>query len=157
MTAHQPLEAPCSLYCGVCRIYQATRDKDLKTLGRLARFYSRRMPELGELEAQDLLCDGCLSQRKSVTCQICAIRECVLERNIAGCHQCSDFPCHHIDQFPVDTGRLVILRAVPFRREEGTAAWIAGELIRYTCPHCQNKLYRGVRLCSFCRNEVSLD
>lgn len=157
MHPRQPLEAPCSLYCGVCRLYQATRTGDIQTLGRLARIYSGQAPELGELKGTDLLCDGCLSQRRSVTCLTCQIRRCANERGLAGCHECADFPCDYIEGFPVEAGRRVMLRAVPFRQREGTAAWIGHEVKRYRCPVCKRKLYRGVRLCPGCRLEVDLD
>jgi hypothetical protein len=51
----------------------------------------------------------------------------------------------------------VMLRAVPFRRREGTAAWIGHEVKRYRCPVCRHKLYRGARKCPGCRLEVDLD
>lgn len=153
----QPLEPPCSLYCGVCRLYQATQAGDTKTLARLARVYARMAPELGSLEGSDLLCDGCLSQRRSVTCQSCGIRQCADNRGFTGCHECRDFPCDHIHNFPIETGRRVMLRAIPYRRQEGTAAWIGHEVKRYRCPVCRRKLYRGVRLCPGCRLEVDLD
>jgi hypothetical protein len=157
MTTNYMLEAPCSLYCGVCRMYQATQADDMAILQRLARFYARVAPELGVLQAEDLLCDGCLSDRNAVTCRVCFIRQCALERELTGCHECSDFPCSHIDQFPVEVGRKVIQRAVPFRRKHGSSAWVASETGRYQCPNCLAQLYRGVRNCPACRQEVNLD
>lgn len=157
MSPTSVLESPCSLYCGVCRMYQATQSGDITTLGRLARLYSRLAPALGEIQAEDLLCDGCLSTRRAITCRLCAIRQCTQDRQLAGCHACPDFPCSQIDQFPNDVGRRVIMRSVPDRRTSGTASWVANEIERYRCPTCQHELFRGVRMCSNCRNEVDLD
>lgn len=157
MPPRDEFAAPCGLYCGVCRLQQATRDDDLATLGRLARVYGRRLPELTPLTAEDLLCDGCLSERRSKLCRQCAVRECVLDRGHAGCHECSRFPCQLVDDFPIAVGRQVILRAVPFRREHGTREWMVAEEERYRCPECGAGLFRGATRCASCSTEVSLD
>ena len=157
MALHNEFAALCGLYCGVCRQQQATREDDRKTLGRLAKIYARRLPELAPLAAEDLLCDGCLSERRSKFCRRCAIRECVLERGYVGCHECEQFPCELVDEFPVPVGRQVILRAVPYRRAHGTSRWMQAEDERYRCPGCGHGLFRGARHCGGCGVEVSVD
>ncbi len=157
MAPRDEFAALCCLYCGVCRLQQATREDDLTTLGRLARIYARWLPELAPLTAEDLLCDGCLSERRSKFCRQCAIRECVLDRRHAGCHECADFPCEMIDRFPIPVGRQVILRAVPFRQVHGTRAWMMAEEERYRCPDCGTALFRGATRCSGCGTELNLD
>jgi hypothetical protein len=116
MDIHPEHLAPCGLYCGVCRIQHATQENDRTILQRLARVYGRRVPEIAAATADELLCDGCPATRRSVFCRECAIRECVQRKSLEGCHECSEFPCALIDEFPLPVGRKVILRAVPYRR-----------------------------------------
>jgi hypothetical protein len=115
------------------------------------------LPELAPLAAADLLCDGCLSARRSGLCRHCSIRECALGRGLEGCHECERFPCTMIDEFPVPVGRQVILRAVPYRRAHRTGAWMLAEEERYRCPECGHSLFRGAARCSGCGFEVSVD
>ena len=157
MNTKKDLLAPCGLYCGVCRIYAATQNNDLAYLRRLARIYARRFPTLDAATAEDLLCDGCLSARRSVTCRECSIRGCTQQKELQGCHQCSDFPCTFIDAFPMEVGKQVILRAVPYRRTHTTEGWVLAEEKRYVCPLCGEKLFRGAKECPHCRSPVDAD
>ena len=84
------LLAPCGLYCGVCGVYYATRDDNEKFLQKLLNVYQSGIPQLDELTTEDLKCNGCLSDRVSVFCRVCAIKSCTEERGYAGCHECGD-------------------------------------------------------------------
>jgi hypothetical protein len=151
------LLAPCGLYCGVCRIHQATQADERAYLQRLAKVYLRRFPEIVPADADDLLCDGCLSSRRSVFCRECSIRDCALQKGYQGCHECRDFPCSHIDEFPLPAGKKVILRAIPYWRDHGTEQWILSEEQRYRCPECGQGLFRGARQCPYCKSAVDVD
>jgi hypothetical protein len=158
MTEIQPEHlAPCGLYCGVCRIHQATQENDLAYLERLAKVYARRFPEIASVPAGELLCDGCLSPRRFPTCQECAIRECCQQKGYEGCHECLDFPCGRVHEFPMPVGRRVIMRAVHYRRAHGTEQWVLAEEKRYQCPGCGQKLFRGARQCRHCGAAVDVD
>jgi hypothetical protein len=157
MSISLELVAPCGLYCGVCRIHYATQENDRTFLQRLARIYARRVPQMALATADDLLCDGCLATRKSVLCRECAIRACTQRKGFQGCHECSEFPCSLIDEFPVPEGKKVILRAVPYWREHGTEQWVWAEEQRYRCPDCGERLFRGTRQCHHCKSPVDVD
>jgi hypothetical protein len=157
-TAINPeLVAPCGLYCGACRMQQATQEGDRSLLERLVKVFARRLPEMASTTADDLLCDGCLSTRRSVFCRECSIRECTQEKGLEGCHECPDFPCLFIEEFPLPVGKKVILRAVPYWRTHGTEQWIVSEEERYTCPECGERLFRGAQQCPHCRSTVDVD
>lgn len=149
--------SPCGLYCGVCSIYLASRENDLKTLERLAKLYSRYMPGMEGIVGKDLLCEGCCSSRISAYCRVCSIRECAQAKNYLGCHECGDFPCMYIIEFPIPTGKRIILRAIPYWQEHGTEEFIRAETARYICPKCGQSLYRGVTRCSGCKSPVEFD
>ena len=59
--------------------------------------------------------------------------------------------------FELQVGRKVILRAVPFRRENGTEKWVQEEEKRYTCTRCGNQLFRGAKRCNQCREPADVD
>jgi hypothetical protein len=149
MAVNKALAAPCGLYCGVCGIYVATRDNNEKFKEKLAPVYGAK-PE-------DLVCDGCLSQRVWAYCQACPIKSCCRDKKIEGCHQCNEFPCRFIDDFPVPVGKKVILRSIPRWRELSTEQWMQEEEKRYTCPKCGAAAFRGARRCRNCKEQFDLD
>jgi hypothetical protein len=163
MTIKPDLIPPCGLYCGVCAIRIAHRENNRKFKERLANVYKGKVTGKGALagcealSADDIRCEGCLSDDRFVHCQRCEIRSCCLEKGIEGCHQCDAFPCEHIDHFPMTVGKKVILRAVPYRRKVGTERWVSAEEARYVCPGCGNRLFRGAMRCNRCKTVVDLD
>ena len=149
--------APCGLYCGVCGILYATRENNLKFKEILAGFYSDKLPEGENLSAEDIHCKGCLSCEPFYFCKECAIKDCVTKKGFKGCHECTDFPCTLIEEFPIPLGKKVILRAIPYWREVGTEKWVTDEEARYICPECGHKLFRGAKRCNKCKTPVDLD
>ncbi|MFX0039159.1 MAG: DUF3795 domain-containing protein [Candidatus Hodarchaeota archaeon] len=149
------LLAPCGLYCGVCAIYIADRDNNLKFKEKLVDVYKPFTKTV-----DDLRCKGCLSVNPENIfgyCQTCQIRDCVMSKEINGCYQCNDFPCKFIDRFPIAVGKKVILRAIPRWKEIGTEKWVEEEERRYHCPNCGNSLFRGAKRCNKCGNTVGVD
>ena len=163
MTINPDFIAPCGLYCGVCAIYKAHRDNNQKFKERLAALYKGEVSGKGTLPGSETLspekirCNGCLSDDLFMHCKQCDIRACTKERGYAGCHQCDEFPCRHIDNFPMTVGKKVILRAIPYWRKVGTEKWIADEEARYICPECGNSVFRGVVVCNRCKAKLDLD
>lgn len=155
--------APCGLYCGVCAIYMADRDNNQKFKERLAALYRGEvsgkgtLPGSENLTADQIRCKGCMSSELFMHCRQCEIRSCAKAKGYEGCHECSDFPCVHIEKFPMTVGKKVILRAIPYWREVGTEKWIADEEARYICPECGNKLFRGAGACNRCKTKLDLD
>ncbi len=141
--------SPCGLYCGVCAILMAHRDGNQKLKERLAAFYG--------VSPEEIRCQGCLSSELFAYCTTCPIRSCTSQKGYEGCHQCVEFPCHHIENFPVSVGKKVILRAVPYRREVGTEKWVHDEEARYVCPECGHKVFRGAPKCNQCKVRLDLD
>lgn len=152
------LLSPCGLYCGTCAIYYATRDDTPKFKERLVHVYEGKIPGAENLSADDIHCHGCLSDDQFLACRDgCPIKICVQSKGYTGCHQCDDFPCQFIDNFPLPVGKKAILRAVPYRKEWGTERWVVEEEARYHCPQCGHKLFRGAKRCNRCSILVDLD
>ena len=163
MAVNPEFVAPCGLYCGVCAIYIAHRDGNRKFKERLVSLYKGEIPGKGklagaeDLAVEDIRCNGCLSDKPFKFCWECKIRDCTRKRGYSGCHQCDEFPCRYIEEFPMTVGKKVILRAIPYWREVGTEKWIRDEEARYICPECGNKVFRGVVRCNRCKAELNLD
>ena len=163
MKVNPALVAPCGLYCGVCAVYMADRDNNLKFKERLVDVYKGNILGKGKLadsenlSVEDIKCSGCLSDDIFMYCERCEIKNCTREKGYTGCHQCDEFPCKHIENFPMTVGKKVILRAVPYWREVGTGKFIEDEEARYLCPECGNRLFRGAVKCNKCKAELDLD
>lgn len=143
------LLAPCGLYCGVCAVLIAHREDNRKFKELLSSVYG--------CTADEIACEGCLSDRRFVFCRQCKVRSCVQDKGYEGCRQCGEFPCDNINNFPIDVGKKVILRAIPEWRELGTEKWVESEERRYLCPHCGNSLFRGAKRCRNCKEAVDPD
>jgi hypothetical protein len=146
MEIKKELLAPCGLYCGVCAIMIAHRDNNQKFKERLAPLYG--------VSPEEIRCRGCLSGEVFSYCTTCPIKSCTRQKGYEGCHECREFPCAHIHNFPVPVGRKVILRAIPQRREIGTKKWVEAEEKRYRCPNCGSRLFRGAKSCRHCHEAV---
>jgi hypothetical protein len=157
MATNPDYVAPCGLYCGVCAVLLADKGNNEKLKQGLAGLYKGKLPNSEGLAAADIHCDGCLSKKPFFHCRQCGIRDCTQEKGYAGCHECADFPCRLIQEFPMAVGRKVIFRAIPHWKEVGTEKWIQDEEARYLCPQCGNKLFRGARNCNRCKTAVDLD
>ncbi|TFF99861.1 MAG: DUF3795 domain-containing protein [Promethearchaeota archaeon] len=147
------LLAPCGLYCGVCAIYIAHRDNNIKFKKALLPVYKAFAKSI-----DDIACTGCLSDGTVFpVCEHCPIKDCVKEKGIDGCHQCDEWPCKYIENFPLAVGRKVIYRTIPTWRELGDEEFVKQEEERYHCPECGNPLFRGAKRCNKCKTPIDLD
>ncbi|HYA43805.1 MAG TPA: DUF3795 domain-containing protein [Syntrophobacteraceae bacterium] len=155
--------SPCGLYCGVCAIYIADRDDNRKFKELLVTLFKGEFPGKGKLpnsenlSVEDIRCRGCLSNEPFMYCRQCEIKACTKAKGYSGCHECREFPCRYIEDFPMTIGKKVILRAVPYWREVGTEKWVQDEEARYICPECGNKVFRGAARCNECKASLDLD
>lgn len=163
MKVNPALLGPCGLYCGVCAVYIAHRDNNDKFKERLLKLYKGEIPGKGRLPGsenlsiEDIRCSGCLSDDVFMYCKSCEIKSCTREKGYTGCHQCDEFPCQYVEDFPMVIGKKVILRTVPYWREVGTEKFVEDEEARYICPECGNKTFRGVVRCNRCKSDLDLD
>jgi hypothetical protein len=156
---NKDLMAPCGLYCGACAIYSATRDGNEKLKAVLSKLYGTK-PEETE-------CRGCMQADPPKMlysfCKECGMRECIKSKGHYSCHQCNDWPCSMVENFPFATGARVIKRTIPIWRakvadlgqEGGSIEWARSECERYHCPSCGKPLFRGAQQCRNCKRSVA--
>jgi hypothetical protein len=84
--------AVCGLACTDCPAFIATQNDDDAKRRKVAESWSS---EKFTLTAEDINCDGCLTKggRLVAFCNDCEIRACGLERELANCAYCGDYPC----------------------------------------------------------------
>ena len=156
---NRDLMAPCGLYCGACGVYIATRDGNEKFKAIMANLYGTK-PEETE-------CLGCMQpdppKKRYAWCDVCTIRDCVKSKGYYSCHQCREWPCNLIQNFPLATGLQVMKRAIPIWRakvaacgdQEGSVEWTRAECERYHCPSCGGPLFRGAQRCRVCKRQMA--
>lgn len=156
---NRDLMAPCGLYCGTCGVYIATRDGNDKFRSVMANLYGTKPEETA--------CLGCMQPDSAQTiylaCSICTIRNCVRTKGYYSCHQCHDWPCRMISEFPFATGVRVMKRTIPIWRakvaehgdRKGSVEWARAECQRYHCFSCGKPLFRGAQRCRACQKHVA--
>ncbi len=156
---NRDLMAPCGLYCGACGIYIATRDGNEKFRSIMGNLYGTK-PEETE-------CLGCMQadppKKRYGYCNACSIRDCVKVKGYYSCHQCREWPCGLINNFPLATGARVMRRAIPQWRacvaahgdDKGSVEWASAECERYHCSACGQPLFRGAQRCRACKKPVA--
>jgi hypothetical protein len=149
MDGADKLAAPCSMYCGVCGLYRAYKTNDQKLKEKLGNLYG--------IEPKDIICEGCLSNVLIGFCSACAIRNCAIEKNLAGCFECGDFPCDHVENFPFEPTKNFMKSGAKKRRDVGTEKWIEWEMARFTCKECGSVAIRGARRCPDCKAELEVE
>jgi len=140
---------PCGMYCSVCSIRAADKNNDQKLKGQLAFFFGT--------SPENIACEGCMSGKCFENMvKTCSIRACAQKKGLTGCHQCGDFPCDNIKNFPMEPARNKILEAIPKWKELGTERYVAEVEKRYTCPKCGTLLHRYATECSNCQSPFSV-
>lgn len=89
----------CGLKCGECPAYLATiHDSDeerMKTAETWSKMYGH------EIKSEDINCTGCLSPGgiHLAHCSECEMRLCGLEKKVANCGRCGEYPCDKLSKF----------------------------------------------------------
>ena len=139
--------SPCGMYCSVCSIRAADRDKDQELKEKLAPIFGTK-PE-------QIACEGCQSEETFQFAKACGIRACAGEKRLESCHQCKDFPCDHFKTFPFEIAKQQMLAAIPRWKELGTEKWVMETEKRFTCSYCGSLLHRYATVCNRCRKPTN--
>ena len=144
----------CGLYCGSCPSYLAFRKNDAARIEKMSR-------EKG-CSADELRCDGCLSNRVSVHCRDCrhGFRRCAAEKQVTWCFECPDFPCERLEKFVdvhivdgISHHEHIIAENADLKLR-GVEAWVKKQEKAARCPGCGETLYWCDRECPSCHTTV---
>jgi hypothetical protein len=138
--------SPCGMYCSVCSVRAADKNNDQKLKQWLAPFFGT--------SPENIACEGCMSDKTFQFATACPIRACAQKKSLQGCHQCDDFPCNIIGNFPIEAARNNILKSIPRWKELGTERWVSEVEKRYTCSKCGTLLHRYADKCSNCQSPI---
>ena len=84
----------CGIICSECEAFKATKANDTEKLVELAKSWgSTENP----LTADDMRCNGCMSDVVFKNALNCGVRGCAVEHNVANCGECSEFACQKLN------------------------------------------------------------
>jgi len=92
--------AYCGLTCHLCPACQATKANDDEKRIRTAKRWAQYYEKYRDLKPEEIVCDGCLTSngRLFKTCKTCPVRACGIERNVANCAHCREYPCQKLEE-----------------------------------------------------------
>jgi hypothetical protein len=140
---HDPaLLAPCGTNCGVCPYLIAYKTNDEHLKEKLAK-------SIG-IKPEQIVCEGCRSDEPLFFCKMCGMKQCVKEKAIESCADCTDFPCKIIDKFPFKEFLKRQAWDVNYRKQYGKEKWLETTIKMNTCPACQNICHWRATICKEC-------
>jgi len=91
--------AYCGLDCSKCEGYLATQSNDNDRRAKVAKQWSAQYN--ADIKPEHINCDGCRSEsQKFFYCSnICEIRKCCIEKDIANCAACDMYACDKLKEF----------------------------------------------------------
>jgi len=135
--------SPCGMYCSVCSVQAAIKNNDQELKAKLTSVFGT--------SPENIVCEGCMSEKTFQFAMACPVRACTQKKNLIGCHQCDDFPCNNIKNFPIEAARNNILKSIPRWKELGTERWVAEQEKHFSCSKCGTLLHRYADKCSNCQ------
>jgi hypothetical protein len=85
----------CGIDCSACPAYIATQANHAKKLAEVAKGWSsKEFP----LSSEDVLCDGCHTERVAKFAPECTTRQCGLEKGVSNCAQCGEYVCEKLEK-----------------------------------------------------------
>jgi hypothetical protein len=156
---NKSLLAPCGAYCGLCGVYIATRDNDEALRESMAKTYNTK-PE-------ETKCLGCMQSTSSPViydfCKTCKARDCVISKGFYSCHQCDEWPCSMLENWPFEPGKKLVKKTIPIWRdmvskygdEQGSIEWARSVCELHHCPSCGKAFSKYAQRCSFCNKSLT--
>jgi hypothetical protein len=76
------------------------------------KYFSFRIP------AEAIICDGCMAENPRLIDKTCPVRPCVIDKGIANCSECRDYPCDKLSDRLVVYEQLAAKHACPIPPED---------------------------------------
>lgn len=123
------LAATCGLFCPSCPLFIGTHEDSAKL---------EKSAEIFHCSADDLKCEGCRSNQKSVFCrENCNISVCAKNKGLEFCGECEKYPCEELKNFKKKMpNRLELWESQERIQEVGYEKWYLEMIKHYSCPDC---------------------
>ncbi len=130
-TFSEELIAPCGMNCGICVAF----------FGYTMSGNKRKMK-----------CIGCIPSNKSCA-HIKKYCEKLLKKEVTYCHECSDFPCIHIQRLDTKYRRRFdysTIENLKYIKKKGMKKFLQEQKKKYTCPNCSGIICVHTKRCYSC-------
>ena len=104
-------------------------------------------------------CAGCLNSDfgKPEHCRKCKIKDCVIEKALNYCFECSCYPCKLIKSLEKSYNKRYqtsLIKNSELARSQGLETLMKQQKAKYTCPKCGGIISIHDRECSECQEKV---
>jgi len=88
----------CGITCNGCECYNATLHNSDEERKQVAEKWAKMHSP--DIKPEDINCEGCMAGGKKFNwCDKCGIRLCGVEKGVATCAHCKDYPCDKLNEF----------------------------------------------------------
>ena len=113
---------------------------------------------LSSVSKEELACGGCKSDTAFAGCRACPLRECAIQKGVAHCIDCAEYPCRLFNQWKM-AGKLLphineISVNIAAIKRTGIETWFALQKARWSCPDCGTLFSWYARTCSECGRKL---
>jgi len=106
----------CGYRCDLCLAYRPNIEANSASQQILSdgwqRYFGFRIP------AEAIMCDGCMAENPRLIDKTCPVRPCVIDKRIANCSECRDYPCEKLSSRLVVYEQLAAKHACPIPPED---------------------------------------
>lgn len=104
-------------------------------------------------------CFGCLNSDsgKPEHCRKCKIKDCVKERSLSYCFECSDYPCKLIKNLEKSYNKRYqasLIENSLFVQAYGIERFMGQQKLKYSCPICDGIISIHDKECSECQEKM---
>ncbi|MGO5051020.1 DUF3795 domain-containing protein [Lachnospiraceae bacterium LCP25S3_G4] len=104
-------------------------------------------------------CDGCLKsdEGKPEHCRKCKIKDCIIEKNLSYCYECSFYPCRQIKALEESYNtryNASLIENSEVVKKHGLSTFMEQQQEIYICPDCGGIISIHDRECSECQYKL---
>ncbi|MEG0452412.1 MAG: DUF3795 domain-containing protein [Coprobacillus sp.] len=104
-------------------------------------------------------CDGCLKSDmgKPEHCRKCKIKDCVKDKDLKYCFECSNYPCKLIRNLEKSYNKRYqasLMKNSEVAKNQGLEIFMRQQKVKYTCSKCGGIISIHDRECSECQEKV---
>lgn len=88
----------CGIDCNECNAYIATQNDDDQLRAETAELWSKQYNV--PIKPENINCTGCNEEGAKIGhCDVCQVRKCCIDKQVANCGNCDQLPCNILNDF----------------------------------------------------------